>query len=288
VPIWYRLQQMTGLVQASLPHAVLALFTLVIVAVVALGLVLPMLPRGGRGGSSPQGSYSGKFRVPALDLFAAGGALAVVVLFLLPSQFHYHFSAFLTPFLAAAVGLAIATIVAAVWPGDREAAAAGSWRAVTASLSGMLALGVAVLGLLLTFVMGRWEQTAPFPNMPTAQLKVIDRVVPSGACMVTDDASVTIMANRFVSDVPGCPLLVDSIGTDYGLADGRDPQTGAAKFPALVAVWHNEFAHAQYVWLSGREAHRMPWTPALMAFFHAHFTPVVTYLDGTLYRRTAQ
>jgi alpha-1,2-mannosyltransferase len=274
VPTWYRLQQMTGLVQVSLSHAMIAAVTLLIILVVAAGLLAPML-------------RSGKMRVPALDLFAAGAAAAVVVMFLLPSQFHYHFSAFLTPFLAISVGLAVASIIAAVAP--RQAGGdASTWRAVAGSLSGMLALLVAAVGLLATVDLGHWEQTAPFPVMPTAQLKVIDRLVPPGACMVTDDASVTIMANRFVSDVPGCPLLVDSIGTDYGLADGRDPATGAAKFPALVAVWHNSFARAQYVWLTGREAHRMPWTPALLAFFHAHFTPVLHYVDGTLYRRSSK
>ncbi len=272
VPVWYRLQQMTGLVQVTLSHAMIAAVTLVIVLVVAAGLIVPML-------------RSGKLRVPALDLFAAGASLAVVVMFLVPSQFHYHFSAFLTPFLAVSVGLAVASVIAAVTPAEAGAAAGiGTWRGLT----GMLAVLVAAVGLVATVDLARWEQTAPFPVVPPAQLKVIDKIVPAGACMVTDDASVTLMANRFVSSVPGCPLLVDSIGTDYGYANGRDPATGAAKFPALVAIWHNSFAHAQYVWLSGREAHRMPWTAALHAFFNARFTPVVHYVDGTLYRRSGQ
>jgi alpha-1,2-mannosyltransferase len=279
VGIWYRLQQMTGLAASSVSRDLIVIATLLIIAVVALGLVAPIL-------------RTGRLRVPALDLFAAGGALAVVIMFLLPSQFHYHFSAFLAPFLAMAVGLAAASIAAAFGPATADPAHAApsrsGWQAFPSSLSGMLALVVVAVGLVVTADMAHWEQTAAFPNMPTSQLTVIDRIVPKGACMVSDDASVMIMADRFVSDVPGCPLLVDSIGTDYGLADGRDPATGAAKFPALVAVWHNSFSRAQYVWLSGRQAHRMPWTPALTAYFHAHFTPVVHYLDGTLFRRSGQ
>jgi alpha-1,2-mannosyltransferase len=279
VPIWYRLQQMTGLASSSVPRDMLILATVLIIVIVAVGLVAPMV-------------RTGRLRVPALDLFAAGSALAVVIMFLLPSQFHYHFSAFLAPFLAMALGLAVASIIGAIGPATADPAHAApsrnGWQAFPSSLSGLLALLVVAVGLVFTVDMAHWEQTADFPNMPTGQLKAIERIVPKGACMVSDDASVMIMAGRFVSDVPGCPLLVDSIGTDYGLADGRDPGTGAAKFPALVAVWHNSFSRAQYVWLSGRQGHRMPWTPALMAYFHAQFTPVATYADGTLYTRSGQ
>ena len=96
----------------------------------------------------------------------------------------------------------------------------------------------------------------------------------------------TIAADRFVSDVPGCPLLVDSIGTDYALSHGRDPGTGAASYPVLVQVWSNALAHAQYVWFSGREAHRVPWTPALLAYFRAHFTQVLgTRIKNGVFRR---
>ena len=103
---------------------------------------------------------------------------------------------------------------------------------------------------------------------------------------MTDSAVLTIVANRFVSDVPGCPLLVDSIGTDYGLSHGRDPSTGAAAYPALVAVWQNALARAQYVWLSGREAHRVPWTPALRAYFRQHFTQIMgNHAERGLFRR---
>jgi hypothetical protein len=111
-------------------------------------------------------------------------------------------------------------------------------------------------------------------------------VIPAGACVVTDEVSLTILADRFNSDVPGCPLLVDSIGTDYGLSHGLEPATGAARYPALVAVWQYSFRHAQYVWFSGRSHHRLPWTPQLMQYFNAHFTPILSYgKGGALYRR---
>ena len=46
--------------------------------------------------------------------------------------------------------------------------------------------------------------------------------------MLTDQVSVTLAANRFVSTDPNCPKLVDSLGTTLALSDGLKPQTGAA------------------------------------------------------------
>ena len=83
------------------------------------------------------------------------------------------------------------------------------------------------------------------------------------------------MTNRLVSDVPGCSLLLDATGTNYALSHGRDPETGAAKYKAVDAVWTYAFDHAQYVWLSGLNHHRVAWTPALERYFGAHFTRIL-------------
>jgi hypothetical protein len=106
----------------------------------------------------------------------------------------------------------------------------------------------------------------------------IARVVPAGACVLTDEVSYTIAADRFLSAVPGCPQIVDGEGTDLALSGGRNGVTGAARFPAVRAVWDRALRGAQYVWLSttlsGVEDRRIAWTPALRAYFSAHFRPV--------------
>jgi hypothetical protein len=99
---------------------------------------------------------------------------------------------------------------------------------------------------------------------------------PPGACVVTDQVVLTLVANRFVSDIPGCPLLVvDSVGTDYALAR-PEPIDGRGEVPAAVAVWRNALRRAQYVWLSGRQLHRVPWTSGLLSYFHHHFTWIMS------------
>ena len=94
--------------------------------------------------------------------------------------------------------------------------------------------------------------------------------------MLTDQVSYTIAAGRFYSTVPGCSLLVDSIGTDYALGHGRDAASGAARYSAVDAVWRSAFDQAQYVWLSaGYNPRRIAWSPALRSYFRGHFRPVL-------------
>jgi hypothetical protein len=69
---------------------------------------------------------------------------------------------------------------------------------------------------------------------------------------------------------------VDSIGTDYALGHGRDGASGAARYPAVAAVWREALHQAQYVWLTtGYNRRRIAWTPALRSYFRGHFRPVL-------------
>jgi hypothetical protein len=104
--------------------------------------------------------------------------------------------------------------------------------------------------------------------------------------VATDQASYTIAINRFVSTVPGCSLMIDGVGTDYALSNGRNGQTGAGSAPAVAAAWMAMFRHASYAWLTTQEYRRIPWTPQLTAYFQSHFVPLTEGPDW-LYVRTA-
>jgi hypothetical protein len=272
VPGWYRLQEMFGLSDFRLAHTTVLLAATAIAGFVAVTFCL---------------AFAVTRRAPtSLEWFAVGTTVLVVVAFIWPPQFHYHFSAFLAPFLALAVALPLARLIQhdAEDDADIRPAAVRRWTAppwlgwYAAALAGLAIAG-------MSLVQARSESHEQ-PHVPYSTVIAARRLIPPGACVVTDSAVLTIVANRFVSDVPGCPLLVDSIGTDYGLSHGRDPSTGAAAYPALVAVWQNALARAQYVWLSGREAHRVPWTPALRAYFRQHFTQIMgNHAERGLFRR---
>jgi alpha-1,2-mannosyltransferase len=261
VPVWYRVQHMFGLNDFRFAHATVLLAAVAIAGLVALLLILAS-------GLTRQAPTS-------LEWFAVGSAVLVMAAFLWPPQFHYHFSAFLAPFVALSVALPAARLLqpAARAGGDARPAALRRWTDQP-WFAGYVAFAAGLMIALMSVIQLSAEAT-PEPHVAYSTIVNARRLIPPGACVVTDEVSLTIEADRFTSDVPGCPLLVDSIGTDYALSHGRNPATGAATYPALVAVWRNSLERAQYVWLSSKEARRVPWTPALMAYFHQHFTQIM-------------
>jgi alpha-1,2-mannosyltransferase len=210
---------------------------------------------------------------PTLDWWATVSAVLIVAMFLWPPQFHYHFAQFLAPFMALTLALPVSRLlggarpdgVAVTWPhtsGPKAAREAGL--AITA-------VAAVALAVVAAFQL-RFESAAPRVIGPIPAK--IDQIIPSGACVLTDQVSVTLAANRFVSTDPSCPKMVDSLGTTLALSDGLKPQTGAASVPAVNAAWSQAFSHAQYVILTATNTRRIAWSSQLTAYFDSHFTQV--------------
>jgi hypothetical protein len=202
---------------------------------------------------------------PILDWFVTVTAVLVVAMFLWPPQFHYHFAAFLAPFLALTIALPVSRLLAEAPPSTLSPAAKRklTWSAV--GLAGLVL--VVVAAFQVRFENGPVKVIGPIPA-------TIDRIIPPGACVLTDQVSVTLAANRFVSDVPGCSQMVDSLGTDLALSNGLRPTTGAEYVPAVAAAWNQAFSHAQYVILTPTNTRRIAWGPALKAYLNDHFVQV--------------
>jgi hypothetical protein len=256
VPIWQRMKDLTGLANIHGATHVILLVTAVLIMVALLGGLLLV-------------TLSARGRPLALDVFAVVTTVLVVGMFLAPDQFHYHFGGFLAPFLGLGLALPAARLLAGPWragDGSRAFSPAVTWCA--AGLAVVVLIGMAGLQT-------RWEKKQG-PKVPIALINSARRLIPPGACVLTDEVSLTIMADRFISNVPGCPVFLDSTGTDLALSHGRLPGTGAAGFPALAALWNTSFSHAQYVWLSFLSKKRVPWPHGLLAYFHAHFTLILS------------
>jgi len=261
IPLFTRLDHMAGVFDLNLPDAALLLVTLAIVAFVVLAYTV---------------SWHRTSQPPArLDWFAAATAALTAALFLWPPQFHYHFAAFLAPFLALTVALAAGRLLAAAQQGSPSAAGRmGRWSAGAA---------VAVLAVM-TVIQFHAETIVPTVLGPVPA--AIDRIIPPGACVLTDQVSVTINANRFVSASPGCPQLVDTLGTDLALSHGLTPDTGAGRVPAVAAVWAAAFSHAQYLLLTHDYSRRIALSRSLRAYVRTHFRRVYVSPKGlTLYVR---
>jgi len=211
---------------------------------------------------------------PTLDWFATVSTVLIVAMFLWPPQFHYHFAQFLTPFLALSLALPVSRLLYGSQPGDGVAV---SWprtsgpqaaRRLGMAIASVTAVALAVVALFQLRFEG--ENVQVIGPVPAA----IDRLIPPGACVLTDQVSVTLLANRFESTDPRCPQMVDSLGTTLALSHGLKPRTGAAQVPAVNAAWHQAFSNAQYVILTPSNIRRIAWTTALEAYLTDHFTQI--------------
>jgi hypothetical protein len=186
-----------------------------------------------------------------LEWFSLATLVLAAMLILSYSAFFYHYPAFVAPWLALTAGGAAASL-------------AGRPR-LRRVLMAALAVVIAAIAVI---------QVAEVAPARVTSGAAIGRLIPNGACVVTDETSVAISADRFASTGPGCSDVIDSLATTLVLSHGVSVQAGAAKSAAVVAAWQAILGHSDYVWLSGGNARRIPWTPALTAWFHRNFRPV--------------
>ncbi len=254
VPVWTRLDDLTGL---SALHGGPGHTTVLVTVLALAGFVLTTAVAAALWHGPP----------PPLESFALLTTALVVIAFMWPPGFYFHFPAFLAPFLALSLALPLSRLL----PGGDRPRARPEWLAT--------AVACVLIGGFAVIQAG--SETALAPRVSPAALAAARRVIPPGACVVTDQVSFTIAANRFSSSAPGCSEMIDPLGAEYALTPGRDGLTGAGRFPAVVAIMRQAFGHAQYVWLAGRyNLRRIAWSPSLRAYFASHFTRVLTDAEG--------
>jgi hypothetical protein len=195
-----------------------------------------------------------------LEWCALGTLACTVAAVLAYSAFFYHYPDFAAPWLAISAGYAAGALA------DRgQKATAQSKRR---SRSGLLTWVAGAFIVAASFQ--AWElsgQHAPDVHADAA-------LIPRGACVVSDEISLTIAANRFTAGSGGCPDVLDSLATTLVAGNGVSVQGGAKALPRVVAGWRAVFSRAEYVWLSGSSARRIPWTPELQAWFAGNFRPL--------------
>ena len=211
-------------------------------------------------------------RPSQLEWYALATAVAAVAAVLGYSAFFYHYPAFAAPWLALSAGCASG--------------------ALASGLAGQPQVRRAIIGCCAAVVLGVAAFQASELRGLQAPSVYPDRVlIPAGACVVTDQISLTIAADRFTSARPGCPDVLDGLAQTLVLTDGVSVQGGAASMPRVVAAWRGILSRADYVWLSPNNARRIPWTPALTSWFDASFRPLQVHEHahglGQVYQRIA-
>jgi hypothetical protein len=211
---------------------------------------------------------AGYARIPGrpshLEWFSLATAALACALILSYSAFFYHYPAFVAPWLALSAGAATGGL-----------AGGGQFRRVLAAALAVVMVGAAALQL---------DEAAPVSVTSAAAMGPL---IPAGTCIVTDETSVAVSANRFSTPRPGCPDIIDSLATTLVLSHGVSIQAGAARSAPVVAAWQSMLGRASYVWLSGGNARRIPWTHELRTWFGENFRPVGPYNPsvGQLYVR---
>jgi hypothetical protein len=193
--------------------------------------------------------------VTQLDLVALGVVLVTALGLVEPPAYYDHYAAFFGPFLAVPLGLSAGYLGRRL---PRLVALAAAVAVVAGGVHGVHAVQAQV--------------TLPYNE------KAIDASIPAGACVVSDDAAVLVLADRFTSHVAGCSQLVDTYGTTISADDGYAPFSPEASRSPAVGVWLRVFAHADYVVITQRNYARVriPWTRQLRLYLRRHFRTVVS------------
>jgi alpha-1,2-mannosyltransferase len=242
---WPRLSDLAGM--SMFPHlpARAGAFVLLTVAVAVLGGYMVICFIVGR--------------LPApLDWYALTGALAVLFLFLWPQLYYPHYGAFEGPFLA----LALALPIGLLRPAERGT------HLMAAIAVGMLAAVLIAGAGLQQF--GEMKHLKPLES-PSA-LATADRLIPPGSCVVSNEASLTIAANRFDSNVAGCPSVVDSYGAFLAMTGGHTLGSRPPVLRSAVRTWEAWLARADYLWIDPQNTHdQLPWTRSFYYYIASHF-----------------
>ncbi|HWN62414.1 MAG TPA: glycosyltransferase family 87 protein, partial [Streptosporangiaceae bacterium] len=200
-------------------------------------------------------------RATALDWFALICTLVVTGMLFSPSEWYVHYAAFAGPFLVVLVGLSAGRLVAARHPAVKKPR---HWVRVCAG----------VVAALLIAAMGAADGYTVTTLYPARDLSAASALIPPGACVLTDTAAATVVIGRFSASSPGCPVIVDTVGTLIATTHGKDFVAGPGVLQADTQVWQQAFEQARYVWLIGNNGYtgaRIAWTPGLHAYFETHF-----------------
>jgi hypothetical protein len=234
-------------VYAVYPDAIIAAHTF------SAAAYLPAVRPLGR--RRPEGANARALDGHTLDAYAVACAVAVTAMLLWPRLYYPHYGAFDGPFLSLALALPAGLLATRRRPARRPAL-----QATVAAVTALLIVGV-----------GCWQFRAEARLRGVQVAALADRLIPAGACVVSNGAAYTVAADRFYSDVPGCPALVDPLGTMIAMTTGRFRDATAAELWPEIDLWQSALERAQYVWLTSDTYQMIPWNHPLDGYFTRHF-----------------
>ena len=214
------------------------------------------------------GFFAAGGRTSRLEWFLLGATAVTVAAMLSSAEFFEQYAYFAFPFGAMLVASSVGRVGELA---DRAARHRRGRSATTIGLAGAVVLP-AVLGVVaLAWIPANANGARQLLASAADTGRLVDREIPGGACVVTDDPIILENANRFSAAEPGCPKVVDP----YGLWLTDNHQTPPPAQPpfsaAFTAKWRAWLERADYVVLSIPQSNYIPWTPELTAWFNANY-----------------
>ncbi|MBU3702570.1 MAG: hypothetical protein FGM58_11055 [Acidimicrobiia bacterium] len=109
--------------------------------------------------------------------------------------------------------------------------------------------------------------------------------IPEGACAVSDVSTILIVADRFQTDDPDCPVPVDPFGMWLAQPERKSPHQSKTTSPELLATWRDYLDRSEYVVMSIDLTNFFPWPPDQQQWFAENFRKVGTRGRVVLYER---
>lgn len=149
-------------------------------------------------------------RLSPLEWFALGATALTGAAQFGTVQYYPQYAAFVAPFAALLLGISVGRI--------------GSWRMPR------LTSAVAVAGLSLLLV----SQAIRIAEGSQADdSRAVEAAIPVGGCVVSNNVTLLVASDRFISATPGCTEMTDPGGTE--LAFATDPDAGVGAYRAALS-----------------------------------------------------
>jgi len=198
------------------------------------------------------------------DYFFLITAVITVLALLGTKEFFFYYGYFCAPFLCALVGISLARLSRPIGQRVAQLSLARSLRRLFAFMFG--AIGAVFVFAMILYVSSFYSVYAWANGVYGPWLSEVATYVPLGSCVVYAEVSYGVYANRFFTNDPKCPIVVDPYG--MWMKWGYQLTSPTATF---VDEWHTYFEKAQYVVLSLPDDSNVPWTKDLRTYFEDHY-----------------
>jgi hypothetical protein len=215
-----------------------------------------------------------------LDIFLLLAALLSVLAILAAPESYNYYGYFTAPFLLGVVGILIGCWIAASRDFIHRIPISEPLRRISSWL--IVASAVGLTFSLVLYVTTFYTNYAWANGYWSRNFNAITRVIPRGSCVVYDQVSYGVYANRLQSSKPGCPSVVDPSG--MWMAWGYQLIPPARAF---TSEWKSFFEAAQYVVLSHPGAPGIPWDKNLSHWFTKNYQLVSSSSYVHIYKHVA-